>query len=78
MGNVNNLRKWQQNKNWFSTGIERYNLHNLLSTYVLVYRTSVQDIDSVIIILRLYVCKKKNQKSVEKSSTKQLPVFPPS
>jgi hypothetical protein len=78
MGNVNNLRKWQQNKNWFSTSIERYNLHNLLSTYVLVYRTSVQDIDSVIIILRLYVCKKKNQKSVEKSSTKQLPVFPPS
>jgi hypothetical protein len=78
MGNVNNLRKWQQNKNWFSTGIERYNLHNLLSTYVLVYRTSVQDIDSVTIILRLYVCKKKNQKSVEKSSTKQLPVFPPS
>jgi hypothetical protein len=78
MGKVNNLRKWQQNKNWFSTGIERYNLHNLLSTYVLVYRTSVQDIDSVIIILRLYVCKKKNQKSAEKSSTKQLPVFPPS
>jgi hypothetical protein len=78
MGNVNNLRKWQRNNNRFSTGFERYNLHNLLSTYVLVYRTSGEDVNSVIIILRPPVCKKENQKSAETSSYKQLPVFPPS
>lgn len=52
IGKGNNLRKWQGNDNRFSTVFQRNNLHCLLSTFVLTYRTSCENINCVIRILR--------------------------